>query len=167
MEDSEIISLYFSRSESAITETAGKYGHYLNSIAMRILNNREDSEEVTEDTYLRTWNAIPPTKPASLKHFLTRIVRNLSFDKLEYYAAEKRSAETVSLLEELEVCLPDGRGSAEDALIQKELTRLLNQFLGELKPRERCVFLSRYYYGHTLKEVSQEYTPLRRLQRFR
>ena len=113
MEDSGIIDLFFRRSENAISETAAKYGNYLSSIAWRILNNREDSEEVVEDTYLKTWNAVPPTRPRVLKHFLSRITRNLCLDRLEYYAAEKRSAETVALLDELEACLPDPRGSAE------------------------------------------------------
>ena len=157
MEDLEIIDLYLRRSESALRETAAKYGAYLMSVALRILSSREDSEEVVDDTYLRTWNSIPSTRPKILKHFLTRITRNLSFDRLEYYSAEKRSGETVALLEELEDCLPDRKGSAEDVLEQKELTRLLNQFLGELKPLESCVFLSRYYYGHTRKDVAEEY----------
>ena len=158
MEDCEIIDLYFKRSESAIKETADKYGGYLKTVAWHILNSREDSEEVVDDTYLRAWKAIPPTRPKIFKHFLTRIVRNLSFDRLSYYSAEKRNAETESLFDELEACLPDRNGTVEDVLERKELSRLLNSFLGELQPMERCVFLSRYYYAHTLKEVAEEYT---------
>ena len=157
MEDSGIIDLFFRRSEQAISETDQKYGSYLGSIAYRILNSREDTEEVVEDTYLRTWNSIPPTRPRVLKHFLTRITRNLSFDRLEYYNAAKRSAETVALLEELEACLPDPEGSAEKQVEEKELTELLNRFLGELETTECCVFLYRYYYAHTVKEVAAQY----------
>ena len=156
MEDSGIIDLFFRRSENAISETAAKYGNYLSSIAWRILNNREDSEEVVEDTYLKTWNAVPPTRPRVLKHFLSRITRNLCLDRLEYYAAEKRSAETVTLLDELEACLPDPRGSAETALEEKELTETLNRFLGELDPLVSSAFLLRYYYAHTVREVAEK-----------
>ena len=157
MDDSGIIELYFRRAETAIEETARKYGTYLNSVAYRILNNREDAEEIVGDTYLKTWNAIPPTRPRVLKHFLTRITRNLSFDRVEYCTAAKRSAETVALLEELEACLPDPRGSAEQAVEEKEVTAILNRFLGELDELSCCVFLSRYYYAHTLKEVAAQY----------
>ena len=157
MEDSGIIDLYFRRAESAIAETANKYGAYLHSIARRILGSPEDAEEVVEDTYLRTWNAIPPTRPKVLKHFLTRITRNLSFDRLEYYSAAKRDAGTVALLDELEDCLPAPGSSPEQAVEEKELTELLNRFLSELEPTECCVFLSRYYYAHTVKEVAAEY----------
>ena len=157
VEDSGIIDLYFQRSEAAIENTAIKYGPCLNGIARRILHNPEDAEEVVDDTYLRTWNAIPPTRPRVLKHFLTRITRNLSLDRLEYYAATKRSAETVALLEELESCLPDPRENVEAALEQGELTEALNRFLGELEPLSCCVFLSRYYYAHSLREVAAQY----------
>jgi len=40
MEDSQIIRLYFARSEQAIQETDTKYGGYCYSIAYNILTNR-------------------------------------------------------------------------------------------------------------------------------
>ena len=84
MDDTQIIDLYFRRCESAISETAEKYGAYLNQVAYNILRCREDTQEIVEDTYLAAWNAIPPTRPQALKHFLSRITRNLSFNRLDY-----------------------------------------------------------------------------------
>ena len=80
------------RSEVAIQETGRKCGAYLNNIAYNILRNISDTEEVVNDTYMATWNAIPPTKPDNFKHFLSRITRNLSFDRLDYLNAGKRHA---------------------------------------------------------------------------
>ena len=154
MEDSEIIDLYFARAERAIAETADKYGTLLGGIARRILPSPEDAEEIVGDTYLRTWNAIPPTRPRVLRHFLTRITRNLSFDRLAYYSAARRGGETVVLLDELESCLPDWRGSAEDAVMERELTETLNRFLGELDKTECRVFLMRYYYAMGRGEIA-------------
>lgn len=51
MEDKKIIELYWDRDESAIVETQKKYGNYCYSIAKGILRQREDAEEVTNDTY--------------------------------------------------------------------------------------------------------------------
>ena len=76
MEDNQIIELYWNRSENAIIETDKKYGNYCNSIAFNILQNREDTKECVNDTYLKTWNAIPPQKPNVLKLFLGKITRN-------------------------------------------------------------------------------------------
>ena len=136
MEDSEIIDLYFARSERAVAETAGKYGASLHALARRILASPEDAEEIVGDTYLRTWNAIPPTRPRVLRHFLTRITRNLALDRLAYNRAARRGGETVPLLEELET---------------------LNRFLGELDATECRVFLSRYYYAMSRAEIAARY----------
>ena len=83
MDDKQIIDLYFARSETAISETAGKYGRMLRSIAYGILKNAPDSEECENDTYLAAWNIIPPQMPERLAAFLGRIVRNIAINKYE------------------------------------------------------------------------------------
>ena len=81
MKDSEIVALYWSRSEQALRETAAKYGSYCHSIAFRILESSEDSEECVNDTYLKAWNAIPPHRPENLAAYLGKITRNLAIDR--------------------------------------------------------------------------------------
>ena len=101
MEDDKIIALYWARKEEAISETDRKYGSYCRSISFRILNDKEDSEECVNDTWLHTWNAIPPGKPEFLAGFLGKIVRNLSISKYRAGHAQKRgSGETQALLDE-------------------------------------------------------------------
>ena len=77
MDDSQIVDLYFARSETAIQETDSKYGGYCYKIAYGILANREDSEESVSDTYLSAWNCIPPRRPARLSTFLGKLTRNI------------------------------------------------------------------------------------------
>ena len=78
MEDSQIIELFFQRSEDALSQTDRKYGRFLRGIADRILSTPEDSEEVVNDTYLAAWNKIPPEIPKTLRYYLSRITRNLA-----------------------------------------------------------------------------------------
>ena len=63
MEDSAIIDLYWAREERALSETDTKYGGYCRSIAFNILHSHEDTEECVSDTWLHTWNAMPPQRP--------------------------------------------------------------------------------------------------------
>ena len=90
MNDAAIIDLYWARSESAVSETAKRYGAYCAAIAMNILQNREDAEECVNDAYLKAWNSIPPQRPAALASFLGRITRNLSLDRYKARKAQKR-----------------------------------------------------------------------------
>ncbi len=80
MEDTVIINLYFDRSEKAIQATEEKYSRYCFSIAWNVLYDKEDSDECVNDTWLATWNSIPPRKPAILSAFLGKITRNLAID---------------------------------------------------------------------------------------
>ena len=165
MDDTQIIELFFSRSETAITETAVKYGPYLNQVAYHILRSREDTEEIVEDTYLAAWNAIPPTKPDVLKHFLSRITRNLSFTRLDYLTAKRRDGHMSVLLSELEECIPDQRSSLEAKWEAKELGTALNRFLETLNRTDCRIFLCRYYYNLTIGEIAQKYDlPQRRVK---
>ena len=109
MEDEKIIELYWQLSPQAIDETSRKYGAYCMRLSMNILMNREDSEENVNDTYLRTWNAIPPQRPQFFAAFLGRIARNLALNRYKARAAEKRGGGEAALsLEELAECLPSG-----------------------------------------------------------
>ena len=70
MEDSQIIELYWQRSENAIAETSKKYGKLCRHIAMNIIGNFSDAEECENDTYVAVWNAIPPTRPQIFSAFI-------------------------------------------------------------------------------------------------
>lgn len=165
MDDTQIIELYFSRSEAAIAETAAKYGPYLNQVAFHILRSREDTEEVVEDTYFAAWNAIPPTKPEVLKHFLSRITRNLSFTRLDYLTAKRRDGHMVTLLSELDECIPDHSSSVEAVLEAKQIGASLNRFLDTLERTDCKIFLCRYYYNMTIGEIADKYRlPQRRVK---
>ena len=99
--DEDIVALYFDRNESAIDETDKKYGKYLYTIAYNIIHDSMDCEECLDDTYLSTWNRIPPTRPKILKVFLSKIMRDVAVDRYRKDSAKKRvpSELTVSLEE--------------------------------------------------------------------
>ena len=52
MTDTEIINLFFERSEQAIEELAKKHGNAVARVARNILGNAQDTEECVNDTYL-------------------------------------------------------------------------------------------------------------------
>lgn len=167
MDDTQIIDLYFRRSESAIAETARKYGSYLNQVAYNILRCREDTEEIVEDTYFAAWNAIPPARPMVLKHFLSRITRNLSFDRVDYLTAKRRSGHMAVLLSELDECIPDPKGDAEAVLEAKQIGVSLNRFLDTLEAADCRIFLCRYYYNMSLMEIAEKYRLSQRHVKYR
>lgn len=153
MEDSDIIDLYWKRDQQAINETAGKYGGFLQSIAWNILHSHPDTDECVNDTYLRTWNAIPPTRPTAFRAWLGRIIRNLSLDRWKLNKAQRRGGDNmVILLGELDECV---RSHDVTDLDQQEVAALISTFLRHLSQEHRVMFLRRYWYGDTLAEIAK------------
>jgi len=158
MNDARIIELYWERSERAIEESDKKYGSYCRSISYNILRSHEDSEECVSDTYLRAWNSMPPEKPNILSAFLGKICRRLSIDRWRRSTAEKRGGgETALALEELQYCVPAGSGDPAEELELKELRRLYERFINDLPTTERRVFLCRYWYMDSVKDIAKRF----------
>lgn len=155
MDDLQIVELYWARSESAIEESQKKYGRYCHSIARNILHDEGDSEECVNDTYLRAWSAMPPHRPSRLGAFLGKITRNLSLNRLETRLAEKRGFDRGALiLDELAECIPDGESlSVADEMVLKDV---LNRFLGSLPEETAILFLGRYWYFRSVKDLAAE-----------
>ena len=147
--DLRIIDLYFARDERAIAETDRHYGGLCMRISLGILDDRLDAEECVNDTYLKAWNAIPPTRPRSLRAFLSKIVRNLSLQRLEHNKAAKRNRDFEIALEELGDCIPMRDEEAG------ELPSLLSSFLDTLPESEWQLFCGRYWHSLPVKELSK------------
>lgn len=155
MQDNEIIELYFSRNENAISETDRKYGRYCHFIAFSILRIEEDSMECVNDTYLRTWNSIPPHKPERLQTFIGKITRNLSLGRYQKIHALKRGGSEIPLiLDELSECIGDHGSNPYDAIAFRDT---MNRFLDSLDVKSRRLFVRRYWYMNTPSEIAKEY----------
>ncbi len=153
MQDCEIIELYFARDERAIAATSEKYGTYCTKIAINILNDIFESEECVNDTYMRVWNAIPPTKPNIFRAFLAKITRNIALDRLSSKNSKKRGSRFFESLDELEECV--GNADIADSLESDEITKILNKFLYSERELVRRIFIRRYFYLDSVKTIAK------------
>ncbi len=155
MSDNQIIELFWQRSEDAITETDAAYGRKLRGLSRRILQNQEDSEEVVNDTYFKTWQSIPTNRPAFFYAYIATICRNLSLNLLNWNRAAKRRAEIVTITNEMELCIPDL--GQERAMQGKDIAKALDVFLDTLPKESRVIFLRRYWYAESVEDIAKRY----------
>ena len=156
LSDEKIIELYWSRNEKAIEETDLKYKKYLFSIAYNIVHDQLDCEECLNDTYLGTWNAIPPQKPRVLKAFLTVIMRRIAINR--YHSNLRKnvvpSELTVSLSEIEDFISGDDDVSAEfDA---ERLGRVISDFVRSLSERKQFIFMSSFYVADSIDTIASD-----------
>lgn len=155
VEDDKIINLFWTRDQTAIQETSTKYGSKLHRLAVNILRNHEDAEESVSDTYLSAWNTMPPQRPTYFFAFLAKLCRFSAYGKLDWKTAQKRRAEVVELSAELETCIPDA--AAQAAFDGQELGELLNTFLGTLTEEKRLIFMRRYWFEDSIRDIAMRY----------
>lgn len=153
MNESEIISLYFSRNESAVRETEKYYGKYLHKIAFNVLGNNEESEECVNDVFLAAWNRIPPAKPQSLAAFLAKITREKAVDVYRKKKAIKRSSFTVSLAE-LSDCFADSF-CTENESDYRLLADAISDYLRSIPTDSANIFIERYFFCDSVKEIAK------------
>ena len=154
MQDEKIVELYWQRDESAISETQAKYENYLYKIAYNILSDKEDSFESVNDTYLAAWNSIPPHRPNVLSTYLGKLTRRISIDIFRKRNRIKRQASEYALsLTELENCFSSDNSPEKD-YESKVLGEVINAFLRTLPDDARNVFIGRYYFLDSVKDVA-------------
>lgn len=157
MKDEEIITLYWERDEKAITASAERYGSYCYSISYNILHNTQDAQECVNDTWLGAWKSMPPHRPNRLSVYLGKITRNLSLNRVKYYAAEKRGlGQTELALSELEECIPSG-GNVDQIIEEMHLTQSVNRFLYAQPRQKRSIFIRRYWHLCSVKVIAKAY----------
>lgn len=155
LEDAQIIQFFWERDQTALDETAQKYGARLHQLALRILGNHEDAQECVNDTYWQAWRTIPPQQPEHLFAYLAKLCRFSAFGKLDWQNAKKRKAQLVELTAEMECCIPHPGEACR--LEEAELGHLLNSFLKALPQESRLIFLRRYWYADSILAISQRY----------
>lgn len=156
MKDASIVKLYWERSEKAIIETDLKYGKLCRHLSDNILNNLSDAEECVNDSYLAVWNAIPDARPENFSAFLCRIVKNLSFKRLEHITAQKRKPEMLVSLEELQDCISSS-ANPQASYDAAELAEVISGFLRKQDELSRNIFLRRYWYYDSVKCIANDY----------
>jgi len=151
MEDKDIISLFFSRSEKAISELSLKYEKLCRKISYSILHNEEDMEECVNSAYERLWSSIPPKNPESLSGYLCMTVRNIALN-----TCRKANRRGEDFYEGLSEVIPD-TNTVESAFDSKHTAELINEFLLKTGKKNRKVFTARYYFGMSVKEIAESF----------
>ena len=145
----DIIELLERRDEGGLVLLKEKYSDYCYSIIYSLLRDHEQTEEALNDVWLQIWNSIPPARPVRLRAYLAKTARNTALHFIKHNSAQKRSGVMV-LLDELAECIPDPQWQSEN-----DLKELLREFVNGLEPETQRIFLRRYWYNHSIEELSK------------
>lgn len=138
----EIVSSLEARDSSVLSDIEKGFGALMRRIAINLGLDECDTDECMNDTFLEVWNTIPPKKPESIRSYVCMLMRRTVIDKIRYNTAAKRTFTLYDeISEELDCCM-----DVENTVIDEMcLPDILNKFLEEQSPRDREMFMRRYY----------------------
>lgn len=133
------------------------YAHTIYSLAVRIVRNSQEAEDVVQQVFLQVWNKASQydVKQGSPAAWLMTIARNTAIDKLRSIKSKREIA-----LEEMEeLTLADNPPSPAEpltSLLDKEKKNLVLNALYTLSPSQRNAIELAYFEGLTHKEISEK-----------
>lgn len=118
-------------------------------MALCITRNREEAEDIVQDTMLRVWNRREEWNVwETVEGFCLTICRNLAIDR-----SQKMDARHVELTPEVTE-LPDM--AAPDKLMERdERLGLLHRLIAELPEKQRTILQLRDVEGKSYKEIAE------------
>ena len=122
------------------------------SIAYRVVNNREDAEEVVQDAFLKVFKSLEKFRRGSrFSTWLYRIVVNTALTRVR---SEPPKMETFDETVASDVVVGEVE-SAYRALDLSEQKELVNDALVELNVEDRLILVLYYLEENTVEEISE------------
>ncbi len=144
---------------SAFGELVERYQSLVVGFCYRLLGNREDAEDIAQETFLRAFGAIRGFQPrAKFSTWLLTIAKNLSLNLLRDERKRGRDVHVVNVLEEEMQAVdlvPNGNPGPDEALRQNERAERVRRALLELSDVHRSIIVLRDFEGMTYEEIAR------------
>lgn len=148
--DAQLVTMIARYSEVALAEVYRRHGGAVFGLACRVLSNRAEAEDVTQEVFLRLWNQPERFDPArgNLRSYLLVQSHARAVDTIRSLnAARRREANDARRTVRAGYDLAH---EAWDVMLSEEVLRALR----ELPEDERRAIELAYFEGHTYVEVA-------------
>lgn len=163
-QDQILVARFKGGDQAAFDEMVSLYWDRIFSRAYKLLNNREDAEEVTQDTFIRAQKGLANFRgDAAFSTWLYQIATNLSRNKYWYWWRRKRSAsmsldqslgdETDSTL--VDVLPAEGETPGEATLTQEFVDEVANG-MKRISQKHREILVLRNVQNLSYEEIAED-----------
>lgn len=158
--EKELLKLLQKKPEEGICQMIDEYGAAVKTICSHILRVCDESlvEDALQESFIRLWKNISEGKKvkSNLKGYIYQVARNCALDHLRQYKRQHclslEEAEEVGI----EGLVEDITGNVEEAFIKKHNEKLVHEVIGDMKEPNRTIFILRYFYYFTVREIAQQ-----------
>jgi RNA polymerase sigma-70 factor, ECF subfamily len=150
--DTEVFQALRSGNLSALSIFYERYGEIVYRVALRMLKNAQEAEDLTQEVFLTLWRSQTyDSKRGSMQVFLTTLTRSKAIDRLRQIQARSQRLQKWS-----RNFFPENRNTLMDKASNQELSHRIREALSELPSQQRQVLEMAYYDGLSQSEISQD-----------
>jgi len=150
--DQDLITKILDGETNAFTVLVNRYKDLVFSLALKMLKNRDEAEEVSQDAFIKVYKSLSKFKGDSkFSTWIYKVTYNSCLDRLKQY---KKNYANVAIDEftENQIKTID---NAFDTMVQQERKQAIKDCLNEL-PNDDNVLLTLYYFEElSLEEISK------------
>lgn len=151
LSDEALLVLYANGDPTAARALTQRLAPRVFAYGMRVLGDRAEAEDVTQEALLRLWRIAPEWRQgeAQVTTWLYRVATNLATDRLR--GRKRRQAEALD-----DVAEPgDDRPSVVAGMIEADRMAALQSALAQLPDRQRQAVVLRHIEGMSNPEIAQ------------
>jgi RNA polymerase sigma-70 factor (ECF subfamily) len=148
--------------EAAYRELIGRYQRPVFSLIYRLVRDREKSEDLAQETFIKVLNALDRYDPTfKFSSWIFKIAHNTSLDHLRKKELVTLSlegsphAESQSEIEASTVQALSTEETPEDYAASRELGATLEQAIGRLRPEYRTAIVMCHVEGRPYEEIAE------------
>lgn len=132
---------------AAVRGLVNRYSPGVLALAARMLGDRAEAEDVTQETFIRAWKALPSWEPrAKFSTWLHRVALNLCYDRLR----KRREVLSDAIPEHA-----DGALGPQDALDQAQRVKAVEDAISALPERQSAALTLCALQGHSQTEAAE------------
>ena len=123
------------------------YENEVYSLALYLLKNRSEAEDVAQEVYIRLWEGLGEIELTRAKYWLLRVTRNTCLDRLRRRTVEHNYMQQT-------LCIDPSPGPM-DTLLQEQRSASVRAAIGSLDEPFRSLIVLRDIHQHSYRDIAR------------
>lgn len=152
IEDQHYINLILNGNPNVFATLVDRYKDLVFTLALKMLTNKEEAEEIAQDTFLKAYHSLNKFKGESkFSTWLYRITYNTCLDRLK----KKKKERTTSYIEDFSEHQTKVIENILDSIDENEKNIAIQECLTELPSEDAFLLILYYFDGQSVEEIAK------------